>query len=165
MFLSPRYEIVRFKSTTVYLNRLVIEPRIAAPLAIQAVKGDEEEAIFMKDRSVFRDFREDSVAYIRRCLDQDLDYGKIARLFKKDEGELDQVKEVLYNHYERLNNIFLAYAGASSYPTISMNDFTSFANQCKLLDGKYINLSALDLLFDVGPRARRTSRDVSDLFC
>ena len=28
-----------------------------------------------------------------------------------------------------------------------MNDFTSFANQCKLLDQKYINLSALDLLF------------------
>jgi hypothetical protein len=69
MFLSPRYEIVRFKSTTVYLNRLVIEPRIAAPLAIQAVKREEEEAVFMKDRSVFKDFRDDTVVYIRKCLD------------------------------------------------------------------------------------------------
>ena len=33
MFLSPRYEIVRFKNTSVYLNRLVVDPRIAAPLA------------------------------------------------------------------------------------------------------------------------------------
>ena len=101
----------------------------------------------MKDRSVFKDFRDDSTAYIKKCLEQDLEYGKIGRLFKKDEDQFEQVKDVLYNHFERLNNIFLAYAGASSWPTISMNDFTSFANQCKLLDQKYINLSALDLLF------------------
>ena len=46
----------------------------------------------------------------------------------------------------RILNIFNYYSGCSSYPTISMNDFTSFANQCKILDHNYIGLAALDLL-------------------
>ena len=28
-----------------------------------------EEAVFMKDRSVFKDYREDTEAFLRKCLD------------------------------------------------------------------------------------------------
>ena len=45
-----------------------------------------------------------------------------------------------------LLNIFDYYSGTSNYPTISMNDFTSFANATGILDGKIVNLSALDLI-------------------
>ena len=43
-------------------------------------------------------------------------------------------------------NIFDYYSGTSNYPTISMNDFTSFSNATGILDQKIINLAALDLL-------------------
>lgn len=45
-----------------------------------------------------------------------------------------------------LINIFDYYSGVSSYPTISLNDFTSFASTCKILDNNYIGLAQLDLL-------------------
>lgn len=44
----------------------------------------------------------------------------------------------------RINNIFLYYIGISTYPTIGMNDFTSWANKCEIIDGKQINLATLD---------------------
>ena len=34
----------------------------------------------------------------------------------------------------------------SSYPTVSMNDFTSFATRCKILDHDKIKLADLDLI-------------------
>ena len=147
IFLSPKYEVVRFKKTNVYLNRIIIKPRLDAIVVAQDHTQNEEEAIFMKDRSVFKDFREDTVPYLRKCLDQDVEYSKLPRLFKKDPEELALVTETLFKNYEKIINIFAYYAGSSSYPTVSMNDFTSFANQTSILDHKYINLAALDLLF------------------
>ena len=69
IFLSPRYDIVRFKDTSIYLNRIVIKARLDEIIALQSVNVNEEEAIFIKDRSVFKDFREDTVAYLRKCLE------------------------------------------------------------------------------------------------
>ena len=128
IFLSPKYEIVRFKQTNVYLNRVIVKARLEEVIAVQEINMDEEEAVFMKDRSAFKDFKEDTVAFLRKCLEQDIEFSKLPRLFKKDPEELELVKETLFNHYERIQNIYLHYVGSSSYPTISMNDFTSFAN-------------------------------------
>ena len=57
---------------------------------------------------------------------------------------MDDIKRRLFEHYIKINNIFLYYIGISTYPTIGLNDFTSWANKCDLVDGKWINLAALD---------------------
>jgi len=31
--------------------------------------GEDEEAVFMKDRSVFKDFRDDTKQYLRKCFE------------------------------------------------------------------------------------------------
>jgi len=31
--------------------------------------GDDEEAVFMKDRSVFRDYKDDTKPFMRKCFD------------------------------------------------------------------------------------------------
>ena len=54
------------------------------------------------------------------------------------------MSEILFKNYAKLINIHLYYIGISSYPTISMNDFTSWAKGCNLIDDKWINLAALD---------------------
>lgn len=46
----------------------------------------------------------------------------------------------------RLINIFDYYSGRSNYPTISMNDFTSFAGACNITDPEYVKLADLDLI-------------------
>ena len=105
-----------------------------------------EQELFNKDRSVFKDFEEDVPEFLRLCFNQDMKYAKVERLFKKDMTQYDRVKEFLFEHYERILGVFDFYSGISDHPRISMNDITSFAHHTMILDNKYINLSALDLL-------------------
>jgi hypothetical protein len=150
IFLSPQYEVVRFKTTNIFLNRILINRRLEDIDTVHVAKdGEEEEAVFMKDRSVFRDYREDTQVFIRKCFDEDNWFGKIVRTIKKGPDQLEEyekIKDLLYEHYVRIMNIFVYYSGASSYPTIGMNDFTSFATTCKILDHDNIGLAQLDLL-------------------
>ena len=62
MFLSPNHEVVRFKTTNAYLNRIQVKPRLQDNLdtVFQAKGIAEEEAAFMKDRSVFAPYEEDN---------------------------------------------------------------------------------------------------------
>ena len=61
--------------------------------------------------------------------------------------EFKKIKDTLWKHYARLLNIYKFELGtASTYPTISMNDFTSFGNRTKIIDGKNLLLANLDLL-------------------
>jgi len=38
----------------------------------QAKDGEEDDEVFLKDRSVFANFREDTEAYLRKCFDEDI---------------------------------------------------------------------------------------------
>lgn len=46
----------------------------------------------------------------------------------------------------RLKNIWLYYIGISEAVTIGLNEFTSWAKKCNLVDHKFIDSSALDRL-------------------
>ena len=150
IFLSPNYEVVRFKNTQIFLNRVFVAKRLEDVETVHVAKaGEEEEAVFMKDRSVFRDFREDTQAFLKKCFEEDFAFGKIPRTLKKGqdhEGAVAGIKEVLFEHYVRLCNIFDYYSGISSYPLLSWNDFTSFSTKCKILDHDKIKNADLDLI-------------------
>ena len=61
IFLSPNYEVVRFKSTQIFLNRIYAGKRLEDVETVHIAKtGYVEEAVFMKDRSVFREYKEDT---------------------------------------------------------------------------------------------------------
>ena len=65
IFLSPNYEVVRFKSTNIFLNRIYIFKRLEDIETVHMAKaGDEIEEVFMKDRSVFKEYREDSQLHL-----------------------------------------------------------------------------------------------------
>lgn len=106
--------------------------------------GDDEEVVFLKDKSVFRDYRDDTKPYLKKCFEQDMEYTKMSKTVKGDEEQLSDLKVILEKNYVKLNNIFLYYQGISSYPTIGLNDFTSWAKNCNFVDDKWINLAALD---------------------
>ena len=148
MFLSPRFEIVRFKQTNVYLNRIEVKPRVSAlDMVYIAKQQDEGEDVFMKDRSIFKDFKDDDITHLRACFEEDIWFGKIGKLFKKDPELLEKVKDCLFHHYVDITNIFHYYSGTSEYPVIGTNDFTSFARHTGIYDGEVLKLADLDLLF------------------
>ena len=111
--------------------------------------NDDAEPEFLKDKSVFKDFREDTHNFLRKCFEEDFNFGKIPRTVKKDAeyyNEITRIKEFLFEHYVRINNVFLYYSGCSSYPLLSMNDFTVFAKTTGILDGETIKLTDLDII-------------------
>ena len=121
---------MKFKKTNVYLNRITVKPKLEDNFDTIHIARDVmvEEAVFMKDRSVFRDYREDTEPFLQKCFDQDMEYAKLAKLFKRDPLIYEKVKECLFTHYVTIINIFDFYCGTSDYPRISMNDITSFAH-------------------------------------
>lgn len=68
----------------------------------------------MKDRSVFRDYREDTQEFLLKCFLEDLQFSKINKCIKKGntfDEEFAKVKELLFEHYVRIINIHEFYAG------------------------------------------------------
>ena len=74
MFLSPHYEVVRFKKTNIFLNRIFITKRLEDVETVHTAKAiDEDEPVFIKDRSVFKLYRESEKEqkFLRKCLEED----------------------------------------------------------------------------------------------
>lgn len=89
IFLSPYYEICRFKMTNIFLNRVYVKPRIIDFDAVHIVKGvEDEEAIFLKDRSVFKEFKDDNKHHLKKCFDEDMAFSKMHRVLKTNTDEM-----------------------------------------------------------------------------
>lgn len=122
-----------------------------------------EQVKFIKDRSVWKKFQEDTPEFLMKMLEQDIKYGKTSKLTKKKE-DADALKDVLFKYYLEVKNIFLYIASNSSYPTIGFNDFTAFVNTSKIMD-KNVNLSRVDQQFiatnvSVNPYKQSAERDL-----
>ena len=78
IFLSPKYEVVRFKTTNIFLNKIQVKKRLEDIETVHQLRdGEDDELIFIKDRSVFKDYREDNDAFLKKCFDMDISWGKI----------------------------------------------------------------------------------------
>ena len=74
-----------------------------------------------------------------------MEFAKISRTVKGDtENALEDIKELLYKHYIRLNNIWLYYIGISGAVTIGLNEFTSWARKRGFINDVNINSADLD---------------------
>lgn len=80
-----------------------------------------------------------------KMLEQDIKFGKTNKL-TKTKKDADDLKAVLFKHYLNAKNIFLMIAANSSYPTMGLNDFTTYINHSKIMD-KNVNLSTVDRQF------------------
>ena len=100
------------------------------------------EPKFNVEKSVFKDFKEDTPARLMKMLEKDLSYGKLEK-FKSARDSLKDVKNKLFEHYLNLKNIFTYYAANSSYPTIGLNDMTEFTRRLQLF-GPKLSLARMD---------------------
>lgn len=122
-----------------------------------------EQVKFIKERSVWKKFQEDTPEFLMKMLEQDIKYGKTSKLTKQKK-DADDLKEVLFKYYLEVKNIFLYIASNSSYPTMGLNDFTTFINTSKIMD-KNVNLATVDRQFiatnvSVNPYKQSAERDL-----
>ena len=134
----------RFKFSNVFLNAIRVKERVKPLVAVTLGRQQYtvEALKFNKDKSVFKDFQEDTEDFLRKMLEQDLAFGKLDRLTKKDEDK-KAMKETIFKYYLQIKNVFLFLASTSSYPTLGINDTTEFVRRSKMF-GKEINLSTMD---------------------
>ena len=93
-------------------------------------ESDDEEEIFDKSKSVFKNFKTDTEALLKRTFENDWRLTKIPKLIK-DKDELSKVKSYLCSIYPRLKNMFLTMACDSAYPNFSFNDYQVWCQKCK----------------------------------
>lgn len=132
VFLSPKYDIVRFKKTNVFINTIIVKERRRELQKVTLGRNiyATEQIKFNKAKSVFKNFQEDTPDFLMKMLEQDLKFGKLDKLCKTPE-DFAKLKASCFKHYLQLKNIFLYVASNSSYPTIGLNDYTTFTNKSK----------------------------------
>lgn len=142
MFLSPNYDVVRFKGSNAFMNKITVPKRLERinlfTLGRNLALANDQK--FIKEKSVWKTYQDDEPEHLLKCLEQDLAFGKIQRLTKED---FPKLKAALLNDYLQLKNIFTQLAVQSSYPVISWNDYSFFVNRSKIPDKK-VNISEID---------------------
>ena len=63
---------------------------------------------------------------VRKMYECDMQYGKIHRIIKNNETELNAIKDTIWAHYRNLKTIYVNCTSQSTFPVISWNDFTTF---------------------------------------
>ena len=112
---------------------------------VEEIKDVVQNA-FDKNKSVFKNFVEDTEVTRKIMFDNDKKHLKLTRIIK-DENALAQVNNVLLKNFEVIKEIFDATSASSSYPNIGWLDFSNFCDRCQILDNKFLNRAAIDRAF------------------
>ena len=91
-------------------------------MALKHVKKVEIKKDFIKENSVFGDFKAETKQVYKKCFDYDIQFSKINRLVR-DLYELEKTGEVLVKYYGEIKNMFVTGIAISDYPTIQWMDF------------------------------------------
>lgn len=99
--ISNKFEVVRFKETNLYMNMLDIKERQWKITELKHMEEDNADSSqkFNKNKSVFRNFRDDSEESLKKMFELDISYSKINRIVKNNESEINKIKDVLWSHY------------------------------------------------------------------
>jgi hypothetical protein len=84
---------------------------------------------------------------IANAFDADWNYTKLSRLTKGDHVEFKRLKSKIYEHYERIKDIWLYEIGRGETPMIGWNDFTIFGKRTGIQDGTAIDTATFDRTF------------------
>jgi len=100
---------------------------------------------FIKETSVFAQWKLDDANTIKKCLEHDFKYWKVSK-FLKDKLDYNNLAECVKQNFPKLKAIHLYLCAKSNFPSTTMNDFTTYARKAKLHD-KNLNQSSIDRLF------------------
>ena len=78
--------------------------------------------MFERNKTVFKDWIEDTPEMIRACFDHDKLLWKIDKLAKNPKDQ-EEIMEIFERHGELLKNLFLTLASKCTFPQISAMSF------------------------------------------
>ncbi len=129
----------------IYFDTTTVPHSESQVRAHAAPKIKKKQRMFLKERSVFRLWREDTPGQLAKLLDYDFGRSKIKK-FVKSQIERNDMYNLLLKYVAYIKEEFLVQTVRSAYPNISWIDFTSYCQQRGLLD-RQVNFSVIDRLF------------------
>lgn len=99
--LSDRYPIKRFKQTNLYMNEVVIAARTwhIKDFDIGEVLGIKKKIKFDISKSIFKTWKVETPELLSKMFETDFKYTKIKKIFKNNNTDCDNVKNMLEKHY------------------------------------------------------------------
>lgn len=95
---------------------------------------------------MFKDFPEDSPAYLKKMFLKDIESWKLNRVIK-DGFELRNMIDTITQYIEPIKDVFNYCIAISSFPSISWIDFGNFCNQWKIPDNRTCSMTTIDRVF------------------
>ena len=96
-----------------------------------------------KNRSVFRNYKLDTPALLKKCFDQDWENSNFQRIVK-EEFDRNKLKEYMQSWYIPLREWYKHYAGttfAKNVPCIGSNAMTELLMNSSVIDNKLLKIS------------------------
>ena len=100
---------------------------------------------FNKNKSVFKNWKEDTPNFLKESFFTDISYSKVQK-FTKEPEIYDEVWEVLLKHTSQIKEMFTYGIGISSYPSISWLDFCNMCKDWEIVD-KNLTMTTIDRVF------------------
>lgn len=100
---------------------------------------------FVRESTIFADFRIDNDLMLDKCYKLDNKEWKINRLTKSEEDLANTLKAVR-QYYPLLKEIFIFVAAQSKYPHITQMDFSRFLQSANVLDHN-LDIATMDRVF------------------
>ena len=146
-FANQPYEMYTPQETeNYYIHKEIVDNREEAiPPFYKKLQNIQKERLYDHAKSVFRDWKPDTVAMINKCLEHDFKYWKTAN-FIKNPDDNEAVKKVITENIVPLKKVFHYLMASSVYPGIGWNDYSLWAGKIKIPDEKTVQ-SKVDMAF------------------
>jgi len=126
-------------------GNLSIKPRDTDVRPVRKTdKSSEEKKEFIKERSVFAEFRLDDEISLRKAFEMDVRRWKLKDATLK-KAEADKILLFLYKKYTTVRSIFMRYAAWNCYPFVSLEGFADCLDECKVYDNDFKKLDAMKI--------------------
>lgn len=83
---------------------------------------------FIKNQSVFKDWKEDTPISLSKTLLNDIKYWKVKK-FIKDEQEYNDTVQVLLKFIDKIKKVYIDLISSSTFPSISWIDFSNYSQK------------------------------------
>ena len=93
------------------------------------------EIVFKKNKSVFKDWKENTDKILKACAEHDFECWKIPNMPKfRDDDELKRVKDIIAKNIEILKIIHIYYASENNFPYAGALSIQAFLSAFKITD-------------------------------
>ena len=116
---APSGEMVQYSFISGIRNEDVPEKLLFNEVTVKKIV----EKKFVRETSIFADFKVDNDTVLSQCFQYDKKYWKIARL-TKDVEDLRKTESIIKANYSFLKQFFLTSAASSKFPFVTMIDFS-----------------------------------------